>query len=279
MGKIMREKTKGTIKLSVQRILFGIALLSLWELISGEAAHLTLNLGIFSLRIPYQIEPFWISRPSDIISRLYEMTKSGQLTYHLSITIFEMIVGFIIGATLGIVIGFWLGRKINLAKIVDPYIMAVYSLPKIALAPLFILWFGIGVDMKIAIAAVIVFFLVFYNTLGGVRTVDPDLVDVVRIIGAKQRQILRKVILPSTYPWIFTGFKLGIPYSLIGAVVGELIATNKGMGYLLMEYSGWFDTSGVFAVLFVLMMVATILNLSVNYLEDHLMRWRQGLPS
>ena len=108
---------------------------------------------------------------------------------------------------------------------------------------------------------------------------DPELVDVIRVIGANEREILRKVVLPSTYPWIFTGFKLGIPYSLIGAVVGELIATNKGMGYLLMEYSGWFDTAGVFAVLFVLMIVATVLNLVVNYAEDHLMRWRHGLPS
>jgi len=275
----MKEKSKGILKLNGQRILFGIALLLLWELISGESAYLTINFQAFTIRIPYQIEPFWISSPSEIISRLVELTKSGQLTFHLSITIFEMIVGFVIGASLGILIGFWLGRKVTLAKIVDPYIMAVYSLPKIALAPLFILWFGIGVDMKIAIAAIIVFFLVFYNTLGGVRSVDPELVDVIRVIGANEREILRKVVLPSTYPWIFTGFKLGIPYSLIGAVVGELIATNKGMGYLLMEYSGWFDTAGVFAVLFVLMIVATILNLAVNYTEDRLMRWRHGLSS
>ncbi len=275
----MREKGKGIIKLNVQRILFGIALLLLWEFISGEPAYLTINLKVFSLRIPYHIEPFWISSPSEIISRLVDLTRTGQLTFHLSITLLEMIVGFIIGAALGILIGFWLGRKVALARIVDPYIMAVYSLPKIALAPLFILWFGIGIDMKIAIAAIIVFFLVFYNTFGGVRSVDPELVDVVRVIGASEREIVRKVVLPSTYPWIFTGFKLGIPYSLIGAVVGELIATNKGMGYLLMEYSGWFDTAGVFAVLFVLMIVATILNLVVNYAEDHLMRWRVGFPS
>jgi NitT/TauT family transport system permease protein len=275
----MKQKSKGIIKLNAQRVVFGIALLCIWEFISGEPAYITINLKAFTLRIPYHIEPFWISSPSEIISRLYELTKSGQLTFHLSITIFEMIVGFIIGAALGILVGFWLGRKATLAKIVDPYIMAVYSLPKIALAPLFILWFGIGVDMKIAIAAIIVFFLVFYNTFGGVRSVDPELVDVVKVIGANEREILRKVILPSTYPWIFTGFKLGIPYSLIGAVVGELIATNKGMGYLLMEYSGWFDTGGVFAVLFVLMIVATILNLAVNFAEDHLMRWRPSLPS
>ena len=275
----MKQKSKGIIKLNVQRIVFGIALLLIWEFISGEPAYIKINLKALVLRIPYHIEPFWISSPSEIISRLFELTKSGQLTFHLSITIFEMIVGFVIGAALGIFVGFWLGRKTTLAKIVDPYIMAVYSLPKIALAPLFILWFGIGVDMKIAIAAIIVFFLVFYNTFGGVRSVDPELVDVVKVIGANEREILRKVILPSTYPWIFTGFKLGIPYSLIGAVVGELIATNKGMGYLLMEYSGWFDTGGVFAVLFVLMIVATILNLAVNFAEDHLMRWRHGLPS
>jgi NitT/TauT family transport system permease protein len=275
----MKEKTKASIKLNVHRILFGMAVLGLWELVSGEAAHLTINLGSFVLRIPYQIEPFWISSPSEVISRLYELTQDNQLAFHLSITLFETVVGFIIGATFGIAIGFWLGRKAYIAKVVDPYIMAVYSLPKIALAPLFILWFGIGVDMKIAIAAIIVFFLVFYNTFGGVRTVDPDLVDVIRIIGAKEGQIMRKVVLPSTYPWIFTGFKLGIPYALIGAVVGELIATNKGMGYLLMEYSGWFDTGGVFAVLFILMVVATILNLTVNFVEDRLMRWRQGLQS
>jgi ABC-type nitrate/sulfonate/bicarbonate transport system permease component len=118
----MKEKSKGIIKLNVQRVLFGIGLLLLWEFISGEPAYLTIDFKAFSLRIPYHIEPFWISSPSEIISRLVELTKSGQLAFHLSITIFEMIVGFIIGATLGILTGFWLGRKNRIGTPVHPLV-------------------------------------------------------------------------------------------------------------------------------------------------------------
>ncbi len=247
------------LKLQAWRLVFAAAVLILWQLVSGR-----------------WIDAFWISKPSIIGSRLVEWTRSGYLFFQLGITLQEMVWGFIVGASTGIAAGFFLGLNPILGKITDPFITAVYSLPKVALAPLFVLWFGIGLPMKIALAAVIVFFLVFWNTYAGVRDVDPELVDVLRVMGAKRPDILRKVILPGALSWIYVGLKLSIPYALIGAVVGEIIASNRGLGFVLEYSAGQFDTAGMFAALFVLMLIATLLNEVLNKSEAYVLRWKQA---
>jgi len=191
-----------------------------------------------------------------------------------SITLEETLLGLLFGAVAGILVGLLVGPLQTLGRILDPFILAVYSIPKVALAPLFIVWFGIGLEMKVILGAVTVFFLVFFNTVAGVRNVDPDLVDAVRLMGGRPAQIMMKVVLPSAMGWILTGLRIAIPYALIGAVIGELVASNVGLGYLIDESASVFNTAGVFAALLVLTIFATLLNMLVDLLDKRMSRWK-----
>ena len=223
------------------------------------------------------IDPFFISRPSDVVGELSDWIVDGTLREALTFTLYAMLVGFAIGSSAGIVCGLVLGRTDLLSKIINPFILAIYSLPKVALVPLFLLWFGIGLKTNTAVAALTVFFLVFYNTYSGTRAVDPDLVDVVRLMGGKRRDIFQRVVLPSATVWIFTGLRLAVPYALIGAIVGEIVASDRGLGFLIRQSAGFYNTAGVFAALIVLMVIASFLNYLVNKLEGRTSRWRTAL--
>ena len=256
------------IKVAVARILVAVVVIGLWELMAGRGLRLA--------GWEFKVDPFFISRPSLILERLLDWVVTGVLWFHLWITLQEMITGFILGATSGIVVGFLLGKNEFLAKVLDPYIIAIYSLPKIALAPLVILWFGIDLTPKIVLAAIVVFFLVFYNAYTGVREVERELVDALRLMGASSLQILMKVELPSALTLIFLGLKMSVPYALIGAIVGEMMAANKGIGAMLQNSAGQFDTAGVFAALLVLMIVSTILNEILQRSEGLVLRWKEA---
>lgn len=220
------------------------------------------------------VDRFWTSQPSEIAQRLAEWVARGTLWLHLLITLQEMVIGLVIGSVMGVALGFLLGRNLTLARVLDPFIMAIYSIPKLALAPLFILWFGIGLEPKIVLVSTACFFLLFLNTYSGVRDVDHELIDIIRVMGASQRDLLFKVVLPSASPWILTGLKAAVPYSLIGAVVGEIMASNRGLGYLLIHAQGQYDTAGVFAAIIVLMFMGLLLNEVVNRSESYLLRWK-----
>jgi NitT/TauT family transport system permease protein len=152
--------------------------------------------------------------------------------------------------------------------------MALYSIPKVALAPLFIVWFGIGMHMKVLLAAATVFFLVFLNTAAGVRDVDRGLIDAVRLMGGTRWDVARRVVLPSSMTGVLTGLKVAIPYALIGAVIGELVASNRGLGYLINDAASQFDTAGVFATLVVLSVIAGVLNVLVGLVGKRVNRWK-----
>ena len=232
--------------------------LALWEYASGR-----------------WIKPFWISSPSAIYTQLADWVVTGELWLHVQITLTETLLGFVLGAITGIAVGLALGLNKRMAAVLDPFIIAFNSLPKIALAPLFILWFGVGLLSKVVLATFVVFFLVFYNTYSGTLAVEQELVDVLRLMGGSRLQIIRKVILPSVLLWIFTGMKISVPYALIGAVVGEMMASNKGLGYLIQAAAGQYDTNGVFAALFVLMVIATGLHTALKLSERLMLRWKE----
>ena len=258
ISRLVRRRAEGyRWKVRLFRLLLGAGFLISWELASGRL-----------------IKPFWISRPSQIFIRLWDWITTGFIFPHAIITLEEMLIGFLIGAVLGIAVGFALGQKETVAQVLNPYIMAAFAMPKMALAPLFILWFGIGIESKIVLVVVIVFFLVFFNTYSGVRDVDRDLINIARTMGASEFQITQKIVLPSALVWIYTGLKLSIPYALIGAVVGEMIAASKGLGFLVQSTSGMFDTTGLFASLFVLTAVAVIVNEFCAWSERHFLRWK-----
>lgn len=219
---------------------------------------------------------FFISEPTAIWHQLAGWVTSGYLFSNLGVTLEATVYGFAVGAAAGIVVGFVLGLVPLLGRLLDPFITAVYSLPKLALAPLFVLWFGIALEMKIVLTAVIVFFLVFWNTFTGVRETDQELVDVLRVMGARRGHMIRKVVLPGSLTYIYVGLKLAIPYALTGAVVGELIASNHGLGFILMSAAGAFNTAGIMAALVVLMIIAALLNMILNFTEGRVMRWKRA---
>ncbi len=240
------------------QVLFGIVLLVIWELSAGRL-----------------IDKFMISSPSDVAMRLWGWFASGTIYMHMYATVYATAIGFAIGAAAGVVGGIWLGLSPFFSRLLHPYIWAFNALPKVALAPLFILWFGLGINSKIALAAVLVVFLVFVNTFAGVREVDPDLVDSLRLMRAKRRQILMKVILPSATSWIFVGLKTAVPYALIGTIIGEMIAANRGLGYLVQRSGSEFDTAGVFASLVVIAVLAVIFNDLVERVQSRLQKWKE----
>src|ERR1041384_1974500 len=244
-------------RLFIYRMLFGMALLALWELSSGRL-----------------IDPFWVSRPSQVFIYLYGIIADGSIFTHLAVTLYETFSGFLIGAVFGIGLGFALGRRETLAEVLDPYVVAFNGIPRIALAPLFIIWFGIGPTSKVILVISVVFFLTFFNTFAGVKGVDAELKDILRIMGASERQILMKVTLPSIVPWITTGLKISLPYAIVAAVVGEFIAAGKGLGYLINYNTSLFSTTGALGGILVLALVVVLCNEVISRAEAYTLSWR-----
>ena len=224
------------------------------------------------------IAPFWISSPSLIAADILRALAGPAVYVHIGVTLYEAFLGFFAGAVVGILGGFALARWDGLAHVVDPYVTALNSLPRVALAPLFILWFGIGLTSKVVLAFSLVVFILLVNTHAGAKNVDQDLVIITRLLGATRRQLTMKVILPASIPWIFAGLRLGLAYALIGAVVGEVIVAQAGLGFLIASAAGVFNTTGVFSALIILMLIAMLLSEVMKIAERKLLRWRPQIP-
>ena len=217
---------------------------------------------------------FWVSRPSQVVSALFAWYKSGDLLTDLRITLTEAGLGFVLGAAAGAVVGFLLGWVRSLGDLLEPFVLSLYTLPKIALAPLFVLWFGIGITNKVMFAAMLVFFMVFFTTYQGTRQVDRDLVENTRLLGASNWAIWRKIAVPYAAVWVFTGLRIGLPYALIGAIVGEFVAAEAGVGFRIKEATSFFNTAAVFAGLIVLMVISFILLSILRLIERRVLRWQ-----
>src|SRR4051812_41627616 len=218
--------------------------------------------------------PFWISQPSRVFGRLVSLTGSGLLFWHVAATLQAALLGLALGGVVGVALGLALGARPRIAEVVDPLLMGLNSLPRVALAPLFIIWFGIGLPSKVILAFSLVIFPVLINTYQGVRGVDQSLVDVLRTMRASGWQIARRVTLPSTLPWIMAGLRIGLGMSLIGAVVGELVGASRGVGYYVEAAAANFDTTGVFAGLVILMVLTIALSELMKLVEARLFRWK-----
>jgi NitT/TauT family transport system permease protein len=190
------------------------------------------------------------------------------------VTLLEALLAFAIGAVLGVGAGLAFARIELLAAVFDPYIRILNALPRVILAPIFILWFGLGVASKVALGVTLVFFVVFFNTFQGIREVDPVVRNNARMLQASDRQMLRYVYLPSAMAWIFSSLHTSIGFALVGAVVGEYIGASHGIGYVVAQAQGVFDTTGVFAGLILTSVVVLCIDLAINRLERHLLRWR-----
>jgi len=224
------------------------------------------------------VNAFWVSSPSRIVVDLVKRIGGGEVFFHIAVTLYEAFLGFVLGAAVGIVAGFLLARFEELARVLDPFVTALNSLPRVALAPLFILWFGIGITSKVVLAFSLVVFILLVNTYAGAKNVDQDLVIIARLLGASRRQLTMKIILPSSIPWIFAGLRLALAYALIGAVVGEVIVATAGLGFEISHAAGVFNTTGVMSSLIILMVIASLLNEVMKVAEAKLLRWRPRIP-
>lgn len=247
--------------------------------------------------VPNVLDPYFVSRPSDIwqhFLRLACFTNSNGQWNNLgdgsfnacmqklenniwiatAVTLRNTFFGFLTGVSSGFVLGLLLGRSDRLSAIFQPFLIAANSIPRIALAPIVILAFGIGDASKIVTAWMIVVFLVFFNTYEGARSVEHDHISVARLLGASEWQIMRTVIIPSTMAWLFASLTPAISFSLIGVIVGEFIGAEHGIGRMIIEAESRAEASGMMVAVIVLMIVGIILAHFVKRLQDHLLRWR-----
>lgn len=219
------------------------------------------------------VSDVWSSRPSLILNRLWQWSGEG-LGGHVATTLTEMGAGLAIGVPLGTLLGLVLGRLPVVAGVVRPIIFGLYSIPLVTLAPLFIFWFGLDMTPKIILVSIVTFFLLFFTTFAGVQTIDRDLIDNYRLLGATRSEVLRRLIAPACLAWILSGLKNALPYSLIAATVGEMLLARSGVGFLLMYASQQIDITGMLAALVILMIAGVVIGETANLIERRVLRWR-----
>lgn len=220
----------------------------------------------------------WTSRPSAILVRLGEWA-ANDLARHIGVTFAEIGIGLAIGVPLGVVLGLVIGRSPRVGAVFRPFIVLLNSLPIVAMTPLLIMWFGLGMQPKIVLVAFVSFLLLFFNTFSGARAVDDDLLDSLTLMGATRWERFRKVALPGCTSWIMAGLKNALPYAFIAAVIGEMMLSQAGLGHLITRSAQQFDMTGVYTVLLLLMVLGALVNDSMARLERRLLRWRAPADS
>ncbi len=220
------------------------------------------------------IDTFFFGQPTAIAQDMLEAFTSGEIWPHIKITLGEALAGLVLGSVSGILAAYVLGKLDLTAQVLDPIIMAFYGIPKLALGPIFILWFGLGMQSKIFLAALMVFFLVFFNAYAGFKNVDQALINAVRLMGGTTRQVTFKVVLPYSLPWLMAGLKAGLGAALLGAVVGEYIGASAGLGWMVEFAGSMYDIPRVFTCILVLMLLMAVLNAGLGFLERCLLKWR-----
>jgi NitT/TauT family transport system permease protein len=236
----------------------GIVVVALvgWELASGTL-----------------IRSFYVSSPSDVAETLVEWGTSGELVYHGSFTVTAAFLGYVLGAAAAVLVAWPLAMLRTAYRITEPYFLVAYSIPAVAMGPVFILWFGLGMTPKVLIAAYFVFFIVFINTVAGFQQVPTGLLDVTRVMGASRRDQLRTVLLPSALPFVLAALRITLPAAMIGAVTGEFISSNRGLGYLTRAAAASYSTAGVLAGVLSLSVIVLLMNLLLRPLR-HALRWQ-----
>ncbi|MEV5985567.1 ABC transporter permease [Streptomyces sp. NPDC052051] len=247
---------------ALARVLLLVAVLGLWEVLSRTGT----------------IDPFNFSMPSKIWDQIHTWimhgTALGSLGAQIWVTLQEALVGWILGVVSGVVFGIALGRVAFLADVLGPYIKVLNSIPRIVLAPIFVIWFGLGSASKIASAVVLVFFPVFFNAFQGAREVDRNLVANARVLGASDRRVTLQVVIPSATSWIFTSLHVSFGFALIGAIVGEYIGATQGIGLLVAQSQGTFNAAGVYAAMVILAVVALAAEGLLTFAERRIFRWK-----
>jgi NitT/TauT family transport system permease protein len=243
------------------------------RILAGQALLLALLLGWWAWASGRVVDRLFLSDPVSVARAFWSILLKGTLWYHLRFTLTETLLGYVIGAGLGLAGALVVSMIPAGESVLRPFVLLAYATPKIALAPLMIIWFGIGMLPKVLLAATFVFFVVFLSTLAGVATVSPELVSVVRVMGAAPLSVFRKVVLPSALPFIVTALRITIPAALIGAIIGEFISSNRGVGYLINAASSRYATAEVFAGIGSLLVLVLCMNAGLSLLERSWFRW------
>src|SRR5213596_1301042 len=217
---------------------------------------------------------FFFGEPAKVFARLWQWFVSGEIYEHLWVTLVETLLAFLIGTVSGVVIGLWLALSPTASAVLDPYIKAVNAMPRVILAPIFFVWFGLGIGSKVALGVTLVFFIVFFNVYQGVKEVSPVVLANARMLGASRRQLLRHVYLPSATSWVFSSLHTSVGLAFVGAIVGEYLGSAQGVGYLILQAEGSFDINTVMAGILVLTAFALVLDAMVSWGERRLMKWQ-----
>ncbi|MGM4886945.1 ABC transporter permease [Tardiphaga sp. 20_F10_N6_6] len=245
------------------QVLVAVVVIGLW--------HLLTTVPVFGRIL---LPPFFFSNPWDVGSQIYSWFASGIIWKHLGITLLESVLAFVIGSTLGVLIGFWFARQPRLAAIFDPYVKMANALPRVVLAPIFALWLGLGIWSKVALGVTLVFFIVFFNVYQGVKEVSPTVLANGRMLGMSERQLMRHVFWPSALSWMFSSLHTAVGFAVVGAVVGEYLGSAAGLGYVIQQAEGTFDVAGVFAGMFVLSAFVIAIDILVTMVEKRLLVWK-----
>ncbi|MFI5911731.1 ABC transporter permease [Dactylosporangium sp. NPDC051541] len=266
------------------RVLIVVVGLGLWELAArywvdfDGNTHFSKPLDWKDHAQRWALDQFFYSQPSQIWQRLVDWftvgPSSGPIWEHIGVTMWEAVSGFVIGSVGGVVLGVLLGRARFLADVLAPFIKAANAIPRIVLASLFVIWFGLGLSSKIATAVVLVFFAVFFNAFQGAREVDRNLVNNARILGASRSKVLTSIVIPSATSWILASLHVAFGFALIGAVVGEVIGAKRGLGLLIAHSQGTFDAAGIYAGMIIITVIALVAEWLLTAVERRLLRWR-----
>ncbi len=218
---------------------------------------------------------FFFGEPLKVLARIWVwFVTEADIYRHLAVTLIETLLAFGVGSTLGLGAGLWLALSPMASAILEPYVKAANSMPRIILAPIFSVWFGLGIASKVALGVTLVFFIVFFNVYQGVKEVSPVVLANARMLGANRKQLLRHVYLPSATSWVFSSLHTSVGLAFVGAVVGEYLGSSQGVGYLILQAEGTFDINTVMAGILVLTAFALVIDAAVGRVERHLMKWQ-----
>lgn len=222
---------------------------------------------------------FFFSTPAAVLARTFNQLTGTEIYYHIGITLTETVLAFVIGSAAGVFFGFTFARRELLAAVFDPYIKAANALPRVVLAPIFALWFGLGIWSKVALGFTLVFFIVFFNVYQGVREVSPTVLANARMLGMNERQLFKHVYWPSALTWMFSSLHTSVGFALIGAVVGEYLGSSAGLGYKIHEAESVFDVTGVFSGMLILTIFVIAIDALVTLVENRLLVWKPAQAS
>lgn len=223
------------------------------------------------------IDVFFFPAPVDIFNQVASWVVDTSFYSHVAITLTETVLGYLVGTALGVAAGVWLGLSRSTARILDPFIKGLNAIPRVVLAPIFVLWLGLGLWSKVALAVTLVFFVTFFNALQGVREVNPVVLSNARILGARRSDLLRHVYFPAAASWILSSLRTSVGFAVVGAIIGEYLGSSAGLGYLIAQAEGNFDAVGVFAGILILAVFVLIIDSILDIAEKHLIKWRTSV--